>query len=121
MKIMIVDDHQGIRLVLKKHLELAISDQYEVIECESGEEAVKEYMLHDPNCVLMDFELIQMNGYQASEIILRQDPKAKIIMVTSHDILSMRKKAAKLPIVDFVSKENLSELAPILNTLLNKK
>lgn len=119
MKIMIVDDHQGIRLVLKKHLELAISEPYEVIECESGEEAVEEYVLQHPACVLMDVELKQMNGLQASEIIIDHDPKAKIIIVTSHEIPFMRKKAGELPIIDFVSKENLSELAPILQGLLN--
>ncbi len=116
---MIVDDHQGIRLILKKHLELAISEPYEVIECESGEEAVEGYVLHHPDCVLMDIELKQINGLQASEIILDHDPKAKIIIVTSHEISFMRKKAGELPIVDFVSKEHLSKLAPILKALLN--
>lgn len=117
MKIMIVDDHEGIRLVLKKFLALAISVPFEVIECESGEEAVKEYKLQHPKCVLMDFELIQMNGFEATEIIHDYDQEAKIILVTGHDIPSMRRKAGDLPVIGFVSKQNLSELAPILQDL----
>lgn len=120
MKIMIVDDHQGIRLVLKKHLELAISEPFEVIECESGEEAVKEYTLHHADCVLMDFELPGINGFQATEIILDHDPEAKIIIVSGHDLSAMRRKAGELPVLGFISKENLSELAPILQDLSNK-
>lgn len=117
---MIVDDHKGMRLVLKKYLEIAISVPFEVKECESGEEAVNEYTLQYPECVLMDIELPGMNGLQATEQIFGYDSEAKIVIVTSHDIPTMKRKAGELPVLGFVSKENLTDLLPILNTLFTK-
>lgn len=121
MKIMIVDDHRGMRLVLKNFIEHVISEPVEIIECESGEEAVKEYPIQLPDCVLMDIELHQMNGFQATEIIHTYDQKANIIIVTGHDIQSISRKSRELPVLGFVSKQNLIELKPLLHTLSGKK
>lgn len=117
MKIMIVDDHADMRRMLKTMLGVALTESFEIIECESGEEAVKEYPRQNPDCVLMDFEMHQMNGFQATKLIIDHDQKAQIIIVTGYDTPSMRRKADKLPIQGFVSKENLAELTPILQTL----
>ena len=54
---MIVDDHADMRRMLKSFLVLVLSEPFEIIECESGEQAVSEYALQHPDCVLMDFEL----------------------------------------------------------------
>lgn len=91
MKIMIVDDHAGMRRVLKHMLLFAIKEPVEIIECESGEEAVIEYGLNHPDCVLMDFELRKMNGFEATHLIYKEDKNAKIVIVTSYNSPSMKK------------------------------
>lgn len=117
---MIVDDHAGMRRVLKHMLLFAIKEPVEIIECESGEEAVIEYGLNHPDCVLMDFELRKMNGFEATHLIYKEDKNAKIVIVTSYNSPSMKKKAQKLHVQGFVSKDNLSELNEILQSITYK-
>lgn len=110
MVIMIVDDHLDIRRVLKTILRVGYSNNLQFIECESGEEAVEKYATHQPDLVLMDIELGEMNGLEAAAFILNSDKNAKILIVTSHDSPSIRQKALRIPIQGFISKDDLSQV-----------
>lgn len=117
MKLLIVDDHSDMRRVLGDIVMRGLDEQVEIIECESGEEAVELYFLNKPDCVLMDYQLKKMSGFEATQIILDQDAEAKIIIVSSYDSPSFRLKAKNLKTYGFVSKENLAEITPILLSL----
>ncbi len=110
MKIMIVDDHIDIRRVLKTILSVGNADTLHFIECESGEEAIRQYPIHRPDLVLMDIELGNMNGLEAAAFILNSDKKANVLIVTSHDSPSIRNKALNLPVRGFISKDDLSQV-----------
>jgi len=114
---MIVDDHEGMRQMLKNFLAISFSGPFEVIECENGDEAVQEYALHHPDCVLMDIELHLMDGFKAAQIIIQHDEHANIIIVTAYDTISLRRKARQLNLAGFVVKDRLTELIPILKTI----
>jgi CheY-like chemotaxis protein len=126
MKIMIVDDHAGMRRLLGNILTmagkdlLAGNDSLELVECESGEEAIEQYTKIRPDFVLMDFQLHSMNGIQATELILQSDAGAKIIFVTSYDSPAFRKKAGHLSALAFISKKDLSQIVPTLTSVLHK-
>lgn len=49
---------------------------------DTGQEAVVLYRRHQPDVVLMDLQLPGMGGLQAIEAIRREDPQAKIIVLT---------------------------------------
>lgn len=119
MKIMIVDDHEAMRCVLRSIVSLSSSSTKadEIIECVSGEEAVGKYILHHPDCVLMDIELTGMNGFETIKKIFSQDPQASIIIITSHDTLSFRKRAEKLQVKGFITKDKLSNLNEIIKAI----
>lgn len=117
MKIMIVDDHSDMRNVLRSMLQISAKGLHDVIECQSGEEAVEEYAKQNPDCVLMDFELGAMNGLEASKIIYKHDPKAEIIFVTGYNNDTLRKKAQELNVRGFVTKDKLNTIYPILETI----
>ena len=128
MKILIADDHAGMRSMLRSLISLALQDAAEIVECESGEQAVAMATSERPDCVLMDLELGQMsgfeaamNGFDAARQILRQEAPAAIWMVTSYDSPAFRARAAQLGIEQFICKENLSELTPLLQTLTHPK
>jgi len=81
IKIIVADDDPDIRDVLK--LTLAEED-YEVIEAENGEEALKAIHTTSPDLVLLDYQMPIMNGREVcriikKDILLRHVP---IIMVT---------------------------------------
>ncbi len=117
MKILIVDDHSDMRRVLQNIIQRGMFEPVVIIECESGEEAVEQYFLDKPDCVLMDFQLKKMSGFEAAHIILDQDSEAKIIIVSSYDSPSFRLRAKHLSIYGFVSKDNLTEITPFLHSL----
>ena len=113
---MIVDDHSAMRRVLKQQLEMSISDSVEILECESGEEAIEEYDSFLPDYTLLDYQLKQINGLETARLINQKDPFANVIIVTSYDSAYLRNKANSLNIKGFVSKENLSEIAKFIIT-----
>jgi DNA-binding NarL/FixJ family response regulator len=114
MKIMIVDDHADMRRMLKSVVAIAAKQPVEIIECADGEEAIEQYPVQHPDCVLMDVQLKKMNGFDAAEIIYQSDPNASVIFVTSHNTSAFRLKASLLHAKGFISKDNLSELDQLL-------
>lgn len=114
---MIVDDHAAMRRVVMNVVSSSSITPLDVVECESGEDAVLEYIRLRPDCVLMDVQLKEMSGFQATEQIRNHDASAKVVIVTSHDTASVRSKAEKLFVNGFVSKENLTDLHPILYSI----
>lgn len=115
MKIMIVDDHSEIRRLIKKIINVGTTEAIEFIECESGEDAINEYTSQHPDLVLMDIELNKMNGLEAIKYIIEEDQTAKVLVVSSHDSPSFRKKAEALQAYGFVSKDDLSVIPKYIN------
>lgn len=52
-------------------------------EAADGETAIAEYTRTQPDIVLMDITMPQMEGIEAAERIVRQSPDARIVMVSS--------------------------------------
>lgn len=77
--VLVVDDEDQIRLMLRTALEQA---GYDVIEGRSGKEAVDQYRREPTDLVIMDILMPDKDGLE-SIIELRQEfPDAKIIAVT---------------------------------------
>jgi CheY-like chemotaxis protein len=112
MKLMIVDDNKDVRMFLRSLFE-DIAE--EIIECSDGLSAVRDYEKHRPDYVLMDIEMKRMDGLKATEIIIKENPAAKIIIVTSHNNPNLKNAAKLLGAAAFVSKDNLLELEEIIN------
>ena len=63
MKILVVDDEELIREVLKEYLE---NEKYEVIEAENGEDAINKFKAHeDVDLIIMDIMMPKTDGYSA--------------------------------------------------------
>ncbi|HEY8111020.1 MAG TPA: response regulator, partial [Candidatus Nitrosotenuis sp.] len=81
-KILVVDDASFMRTVLKDIVKgngLAT----EVIEAADGVEGVKAYQTQKPDLVTMDVNMPRADGIQALRAIMKIDPAAKVVMVTS--------------------------------------
>ncbi|MGD6965407.1 response regulator transcription factor [Rossellomorea vietnamensis] len=83
IKVMIVDDHEMVRLGMKTYL--LTEDGIEFLgEASSGNEAVKLAKLYQPQIILMDLLMENGNGIEATQEILTFLPDCKIIILTSY-------------------------------------
>ncbi|MBV8454575.1 MAG: response regulator transcription factor [Deltaproteobacteria bacterium] len=83
IRILTVDDHEllrkGIRLLISTEAEMQI-----VAEASTGREAVQEFRKHRPDITLMDLQMPDMCGVEATMAIRREFPTARIIVLTTY-------------------------------------
>lgn len=83
MKILLVDDHEMVRLGLKSYLDLQ-ADVEVVAESSNGRKGVKQALELRPDVIIMDIVMPEMNGIEATLAILETWPEAKILILTSY-------------------------------------
>ena len=83
MKLYIVDDHK----LFREGLKLLLSTQdfvQHIYEASNGKEFVENLSFVDCDVVLMDIEMPEMNGVEATEVALRMKPNLKIIVLSMY-------------------------------------
>jgi two-component system response regulator DegU len=83
-KIVIIDDHQLFREGVKRILEFEKSFQV-VAEGEDGCEALRLVEEFQPDVVIMDINMPQKNGVEATRELVGKYPDTKIIILSIHD------------------------------------
>ena len=82
IEVLIVDDHGVVRQGLRTYLELL--DDIEVIgEAENGLEAMAQVRQHQPDVVLMDLVMPEMDGIEATRQVSAISPSTRVIVLTS--------------------------------------
>ncbi|WP_413378889.1 response regulator [Alkalihalobacillus sp. 1P02AB] len=82
IKVMIVDDHTVVRKGLIYFLE-TVEDLTVVGEAENGKEAIDKVKDLQPDVVLMDLLMPVMDGIEATEKMVRQFPRVKVLILSS--------------------------------------
>jgi len=82
-RILLVDDHEVVRLGLKSLLER--HSQFEVVgEAASAREALEQVENNHPDVVVMDIRLPGTSGIEACEEITSRFPETRVLMLTSY-------------------------------------
>jgi DNA-binding NarL/FixJ family response regulator len=113
MKLMIVDDHDGMRNMIRQ-LIAAPGDL--VLECATAAEALEKAGEFKPDCVTMDINMPGLCAFEAVRGIRAAHPPARVIFVSSHDQPDYRRAAKEAGAAGYVMKENLSELYLLVAT-----
>ncbi|ERP31646.1 response regulator [Chitinivibrio alkaliphilus] len=81
-KVVVVDDSKFLTKQIKKFLESEMG--YEVVAVGyDGEEAVALYHEHSPDLITLDITMPGKDGQDAMEEIIKEDPDAKILMISA--------------------------------------
>ncbi len=108
IKVMLVDDHAVVRMGFKMLLESA-SDIKVIAEAENGEQAVKYYVEHHPDVVVMDITMPGIGGLEAIERIMAKDNTARILVLSAHEDSVHPKRVLNAGAMGYLSKRSAAE------------
>jgi DNA-binding NarL/FixJ family response regulator len=117
-KILIADDHamirDGVKSLLSKNKGLSVAG-----EASNGHEALEKYKSIRPDLLILDLSMPGMNGMDAAEQILKDDPTAKIIILSMFNDEDYISRCMEHGVKGYVVKnETGSELDQAVNTVL---
>jgi DNA-binding NarL/FixJ family response regulator len=104
--VLIVDDHKGFRRTARELLE---ADGFEVVgEAADGESAITEVKRLRPQLVLLDIQLPDVDGFEVAAKIGEVSDPPVVVLTSSRDARSYRRRLALSPARAFLPKSELS-------------
>ncbi|OHW62770.1 chemotaxis protein CheY [Andreesenia angusta] len=100
--ILVVDDAAFMRMMIK---EILTKNGFDVVgEAENGAKAVEKYKELNPDLVIMDITMPEMDGIQAVKAIKEVDGNAKVVMCSAMGQQAMVIEAIQAGARDFIVK-----------------
>ena len=105
--VLIVDDHVVFRSLARSLLE---AEGFEVVgEAPDGRSAIDAAFQLRPDIVLLDVQLPDLDGFTVAERLAAIDPdRPAVVLVSSRDSSSYRRRLAATPARGFITKSQLS-------------
>jgi DNA-binding NarL/FixJ family response regulator len=117
--VIIADDHalfrQGLKLILTE------LDDIEVIaDVSNGKELIETVAIFAPDLVIMDINMPQMNGIEASRILAKEHPEIRILVISMYGDEQYYNSVIENGVKGFILKDaDNSELKRAVRTILN--
>ena len=108
INVLLVDDHAVVRMGFKMLLE-SDSDIKVIAEADSGENAVKMYMEHKPDVVVMDITMPGIGGLEATDRIMAKDNAARILVLSAHEYSVHPKRVLNAGAMGYLTKRSAAE------------
>lgn len=117
IRVLVVDDHALLRDGICALL--ALHDDIEVVgEATEGREAIDKVRQLSPDVVLMDIAMPLMDGLEATRRIHKENPKAKVLILTQHDNKEYMLSSVKAGVAGFIPKRAVaSELVSAIRVV----
>ena len=107
VRILIADDHEIVRQGMRSLFSLR--GDWEVCgEAADGFDAVAKAKQLKPDVILLDLSMPQLNGLEVAQVLRREVPESKIIVVSQQDPAHMRARALEMGAQGYVAKADLS-------------
>jgi DNA-binding NarL/FixJ family response regulator len=107
-RIVLVDDHQMVRQGLRQLLN-AEWDLEVVAEAGNGQEAIEVVLEHRPDVVVMDLDMPELDGINATRFLREQYQELHIVVLGSRDEDAMAIAAVRAGAIGYLSKTASSE------------
>ena len=108
INVMLVDDHAVVRMGFRMLLETA-ADIKVIAEAENGEQAIKLYVEHQPDVVVMDITMPGIGGLEAIERIMAKDSAARILVLSAHEDSVHPKRVLNAGAMGYLTKRSAAE------------
>jgi DNA-binding NarL/FixJ family response regulator len=120
IKILLADDHQIIRDGLRSMLE---KQGFQVIaEADNGKTAVDLALEFTPDVIIMDVTMSELNGIEATRMILKASPQCKVIALSMHADKRYVTRALKAGALGYLLKDcAFDELVKAIRTVLRNR
>ena len=104
-RILVIDDEEDVREVLKLHLESA---GYNILEAENGEDGINILLSEDNmvnvGVVLCDIRMPKVNGAECVDFLRKEAPGIPVVMVTGYPDTEMAASFLKKCVKDYLVK-----------------
>lgn len=121
IRIMIADDHAIVRDGLKMILETDM-DMVVVGNAANGHQAIREAAVLQPDIILMDISMPELNGIEACRIITEQLPTTRVIMLSMHNTHEHVFRSIRAGARGYLLKESIgSEVVKAIQTVMGGK
>ena len=108
IRVLVADDQSMVRAGFR--MLLADEQDIEVVaEAENGREAVEKTARFNPDVILMDIRMPELDGLQATRRILAEDNSARILILTTFDLDEYLYEALSAGASGFVLKDDSPE------------
>jgi len=116
MKITITDDDAIVVMSLKTILET--TGEVQVLATgQNGQEAVQMFEQFQPEITLIDIQMPVMDGLEAAAAILKKDPQAKVLFLTTFTHNDYIVKALNIGSKGYILKQDFANILPALRAV----
>jgi two-component system chemotaxis response regulator CheY len=120
MKILIVDDSNAMRMIIKRTLRQAGFEGLDIVEAGNGAEALDKIRSAGPEVVLCDWNMPQMNGLDVLRKVAEEQLPVRFGFITSESTDEMRETARQSGARFFITKPFTpdsfqAQLAPVFS------
>ena len=121
VSIIVADDHvvirKGLRTLLEEHRGWKV-----VAEASNGREAVEKAARWRPDLVVLDLSMPELNGLEATPLILKAAPHARVVILTMHNTEELVDKTLKAGARGYVLKSDAErDLITALEAVLDDR
>ncbi len=108
IRVLCVDDHRLVREGIARIVGVQ-PDMRVIADASNGEQAIAQYLAHRPDVTLMDLRMPTVSGIDAIRTIRREDPVARIVVLTMYEGDEDIHRAVEAGVMGYVVKDAIPE------------
>lgn len=122
IQLLIIEDDQVDRMACRRELALQTDSEFRFSEADTGREGLRLAQQLQPDCILLDYQLPDLNGTEVLAGLATDDGKVPIpvIMLTGADRASLAVESLRLGAHDYLVKDAERRYLKLLPTVIER-